>query len=681
MQFFQDTQETKKMENRRNPFHEIYLTESIGSNNFVKLFSPFLVDKSIALFEPGHVILKGLPGSGKSMLLSLLKPSIRKAYAINNIEFPVPQNLSRFIGAGINLRRSGVSDFGQRPINNEKGFEESPFYFADYLNYWIVLDILDSIEDLADESLSLAKDIGIDISHRNLESFTIELCEDPCWNGYLVDIRSYKELKLRLDSRIRIYRNFLNYNVDSIPEDIKSTKTVIGFPMTVLAKLLRSNKVISEDTEVFVRIDQYEELAWLEDLPNHQDKAYQQMIHKLLAMRDNSVSYRLGTRHFAWDEREHIFGTSAKLEKGRNYIDISIDSILKRKENSRTWIFPDFAKDILYRRIKLSGFNVTPNKDVLTAVFGRSARPGEMASLYLKSNKVKAIKVDKDWPQAWIKFLQGLAKEDPFDARLAEAWVRQKGNHKKDIMTNIPISKPYPWNKQWWKKERVQQALLQIASRNNQQLIWFGKEDVLSLCGSNILVFLQICRSVWDVWIRDTYSTEDSNTLICFDREIQSIGVIEASNAWYENISLEKGGRERKTFIDFLGSHFYKTLVEDIAMSNPGHNGFSLDVEELENDLRLKKFLNEATDYGDLYDAPHTSKLKDKKERIKWYLNPILSPRFKIPSIHTKEPIYTNVTQINKWLKVCQNGDSLNFTKAELKGKRGNSDGQFSINF
>lgn len=665
------------MENRRNPFHEIYLTESIGSENFVKLFSPFLVDKTLALFEPGHVILKGLPGTGKSMLLSLLKPSVRKAYAENNIEFPVPKNLSKFIGAGINLRRSGVSDFGQRPVDLKKGFEESPYYFADYLNYWIVLDILDSIDELADNKLSLAQEIGINTEY--VESFAKELCQDPCWNGYLFDVSSYKDLKIRLDGRIRIYRNFLNYNIDDIPEEVKMTKTVIGFPMTVLAKKLRSNKVLSEDTEIFVRIDQYEELAWIEDLPNNQEKAYQQMIHKLLAMRDNSVSYRLGTRHFAWDEREHIFGTSARLEKGRNYIDLSIDSILKRKENSRTWIFPDFANDILLRRVKLSNSqNVTSPKDILITVFGRSAKPSDMAQLYLKSNKVKAIKIEKDWPNAWIKFLQEHAQEDPFDARLAEAWVRQKGN-KKDIMFNIPLGKPYPWNKQWWKKERVQQALLQIASRNNQQLIWFGKEDILSLCGSNILAFLQICRSIWDVWIRDTNSSEDTNMQISFDPDIQSIGIIEASNAWYENISLEKGGKERKTFIDFLGSHFYKTLVEDTAMSNPGHNGFSLDVEELEKVPQLKKFLNEATDYGDLYDAPHTSKLKDKRERIKWYLNPILSPRFKIPSTHTKEPIYTNVSQLIKWLKICQREDCMNVATANTRGKS-NNDGQFLLN-
>ncbi|PCE63028.1 ORC-CDC6 family AAA ATPase [Sediminicola luteus] len=668
------------MENRRNPFHEIYLTESIGSENFVQLFSPYLVDNALALFEPGHVILKGLPGTGKSMLLSLLKPTIRKAYYINNKEFPVPSNLNKFIGAGINLRRSGVSDFGQRPINVQKGFEESPYYFADYLNYWIVLDIIDSIELLGDKNYELGKEIGIDLNESKLEVFTKELCLDPCWNGFLDDVSTFLGLKQKLDSRIRTYRNFLNYNIDALPVEIQSTKTVIGYPMTVVSKLLRFCKIISETTEVFVRIDQYEELAWLEGMSEKTYKLYQQMIHKLLAMRDTSVSYRLGTRHFAWNENGLIFGTSARLEKGRNYIDISIDALLKRKENRRTWIFPDFAEDILTRRIKLSGIDLPRNKKLLLEIFGRSGKPEDVAKLYLKTNRYKALKLNSEWPSQWNSFLKKLASENPLGARLGEAWVRQRGKHKKEVMYNIPVELPYPWEKKWWKKERLSQALIQIASRNNQQLIWYGREDILSLSGSNILAFLQICRSIWDVWIRDTQNDKDFTDLVSFDREIQTIGIIEASNAWHENISMEKGGKQRKLFISFLGSFFHKTLVEDLAMSNPGHYGFSLDVEELEKETELKKFLNEATDYGDLYDAPHTSKLKDKRERIKWYLNPILSPKFRLPSGHTKEPIYTTTNIVNNWLTSCKNGK---FNKKNLSNKKNgnnNSSGQISLN-
>ncbi len=251
-------------------------------------------------------------------------------------------------------------------------------------------------------------------------------------------------------------------------------------------------------------------------------------------------------------------------------------------------------------------------------------------------------------------------------------------------MYNLPLYKPYPWDeKVWWRKERIEQALLQVASRNNQQPKWFGKDDILSLSGSNILAFLQLCRTIWDVWIRDNYNQTNSiNSLEKIDFEIQSIGAIEASNAWYENISLEKGGKQRKLFINFLGSLFYKTLVEDYALSNPGHNGFSIDVEQLERYPKTQEFLNEAADYGDLYDTTHTSKLKDKKERRKWYLNPILSPHFKIPSAHTKEPIYVTPKQIEEWLNASLGDWSFPINKNEKTiGKRDKNDGQISLDF
>lgn len=134
------------MNRKLNPFHELYVTESIGPDSFVKLFSDVLVDHTLPLFKPGNVVLKGLPGTGKSMMLSLLKPSIRLAYKRCGEEFPVPKKFNKFIGAGINLIRSSVSDFGQRPIKPEGVDElnELAIYFGDFLNYWVIKDILNS---------------------------------------------------------------------------------------------------------------------------------------------------------------------------------------------------------------------------------------------------------------------------------------------------------------------------------------------------------------------------------------------------------------------------------------------------------------------------------------------------------------------------------------------------------
>src|SRR5688572_1257443 len=95
-----------------NPFRQLYVGDSIAPEAFVDLFSPLFVDHSLALFQRGNVILEGLPGAGKSMLLNLFSPEIRLAYAEKGISFPVPPTYSAFIGAGINLSTSGVAHFG-----------------------------------------------------------------------------------------------------------------------------------------------------------------------------------------------------------------------------------------------------------------------------------------------------------------------------------------------------------------------------------------------------------------------------------------------------------------------------------------------------------------------------------------------------------------------------------------
>ena len=55
-----------------NPFHTLYLTEGVGEVHIPSVFSPVLVPHVAPLFLPGNVVLKGMPGTGKTMLLSLL---------------------------------------------------------------------------------------------------------------------------------------------------------------------------------------------------------------------------------------------------------------------------------------------------------------------------------------------------------------------------------------------------------------------------------------------------------------------------------------------------------------------------------------------------------------------------------------------------------------------------------
>ncbi len=663
-----------------NPFHELYVGESIGPEKFVKLFSPSIVEHSLTLFQPGHVILKGLPGTGKSMLLNLLKPSIRLAYSKLGVEFPVPVEFRKFIGAGINLKRSGISDFGQRKIDADEDQNLSAIYFGDFLNYWIVSDILASIQKLCtdDTGNTLANEIGLRYEAKLLDEFAMKMASLDCWSDYLTEVVDFNKLKEQLNRRISAYRSFLNYNLEEIPRSIKESKTLIGVPISKCIETLKQLEIVNNDVEFFIRIDQFEELAWLETSATDPGKTYQEMILKLLGMRDPNVSYRIGTRHFAWAKVDKkMFGSAAKLESKRNFKEVSIDSVLRRKENVRTWIFPEFAEDIFNRRIVMSSYLYDANDgSLLTYVFGKGLSPEERAKKYVPNEKERALRLEDNWGKEFNDFLLELSAENPLSARLGEAWARQKGKEK--IIEDIELAKTYPWEeKKWWKKERVEQALLQIASRNQQQLIWYGKDDILGLSGGNILTFLSLCQHIWDVFIRDRRNVEESVDLSLpkIDYVIQSVGIKEASDDWFNDISNEKGGKERKLFISYIGRYFNKTLSDDKAMSYPGRNGFSLTLQEFEQSQIIKEFLNDSTDYGDLQGIPHTTKSNDKKQRRKWYLNPILSPHFKIPYSHTKEPLYIKLEELKMWLIDSEtfNEQDVGFVIDELKKKRKSS--------
>ncbi|ASU32517.1 hypothetical protein MuYL_0614 [Mucilaginibacter xinganensis] len=639
----------KSFSPNNNPFRQLYVGESVGPEDFVRLFSPILVKYSLALFQSGNLVIKGFTGAGKSMLLNLLEPTIRIAYNRLNVPFPIPQEFSKFIGAGINLQTSGVGRFGNRPIDMD--YATAPFYFGDYLNFYVVADILLNLQDILKCS-EVSSQIGIQATQEQLDKFAVELSKDDCWFGGISEVTNFQSLCKALQQRIVIYKTYLNFNLDEIPAKVKSTKTIIGEPISITANLLKKVRIVNNDVQFFIKIDQFEELAWL-GAKNGLGSKYQEMIHTLLGSRNSSVSYRIGTRRFAWLEEKTMFGTTAPLEKKRNYLEFHLDNEMRRKENSRSWIFPDLAEDIFRRRLFCNGFQIPTNtKSLLKRVLGPNTNPKDAAAGYFPNqNRKRAVEVEEWWPKKWKDFLFQLAENDPLSARFGEAWARQKG--KEVVMNNIPDSPPYPWDKIYWKKERVEQALMQLASRSNQQLNWCGRDDVLALSGGNILTYLSIFQHIWDVWLRDSRHLErKSNKVPVFDGIVQSVGIIEASTDWYHELAIdERGGKNRKKLISHLGVQFFKTLIEDKPMSNPGHNGFSIDLEQIENNPKLASFLRECVDYGDLYDGPHTSKLKDKRKRWKYYLNPVLSPYFKIPYSHTKEPIYVTITRLVEWFE------------------------------
>lgn len=646
-----------------NPFHDLYLSEAISEDSLVELFSPIIVDYSRVMFEPGNVIVLGAQGTGKTMLLNLLRPESRLAYATAKPDFPVPKSLNRFIGAGINLRKCGALEFAQHLEEDTSGREvqELQLLFADFINCLIVVDMIASVQKLIGSgNTNVLNEIGINSSAGNLDKFAKQFAADPCWFGALNGVEGITQLNERLAARIKHYRLFINLNTSQVPAEISDTKTVIGDPILKAAQAMRDAGVLEEYVKVFIRIDQYEQLTTLNVLDKAFGTGCQQLIHKALAARDGRVSYRIGTRKHGWPTPPRIFKTDDVLELKRDFDVVDMEETFRRRENSRTWIFPKFACDIFERRLKRSEYCRPGVVIDLSAAMGQSLKPTERARKYFSTEtgmQTVIAKAIADLPVAvtdeWKKYILQVGKDDVLQAWLCCAWLRQKiGSGKKTVgdIPEVPMAGTTPWVKQpYWQKERNHQALMQIASAHRQALLWSGEDDVLNLCGGHLLIFLFLLQHIWDAWLRDNRGVADDEFTFPIDGNVQSQGVMEASIEWRSKQKEGLNARQRKNFVDVLGEHFYSTLINDKPMSYPGENGISISDIELENEQEIRLFLREAASFGDLFEAPHTSKKKGEK-RTKYYLAPILSPYFRIPAIHTKEPEYVKAAQVKNWL-------------------------------
>jgi hypothetical protein len=651
----------------RNPFYELYVSETIPPRDFVRLFSPFLVQHALPLFQPGNVILKGVQGSGKSMLLSLFDPAIRIAYMDAEETFPVPPESRRFISGGINLRHSGAISFGQRPVHPDtrENAKLAPLYFGDFFNYWIVSDLLVTIDRYCEPSrVAVATELGLATDSESLDHFARRLASEECWFGALEGVRTMADLRNRLEERTRTYFKFLNINITEIPSSLAETKTTVGVPVSRTAVLLRETGIIPPGVNVFVRVDQYEELAVIRQEDGNGSLDLRPVVNRALSWREASVSYRVGVRRYAWREDLSMHGTHANLEREREYAELDLDTMLRRRENRKTWVFPRFAGDVLRRRLAFADYPVSsPNQPLIREIFGTAVPAENRAAMYVDGPRgctpPSIVRIASGVPERWISFLHDLAGKDPLEAKLAYAWAQQRRGAGLRNPPPVPGENGYPWNREWWKKERKEQALMQLAASCQQRLVWAGESDILELSGGNILVFVSLCRHIWAAWLRarreeGPVTGDVASVLPRIDPGTQTTGVEEASRYWYEKTTELPEGHTRQRFINVVARMFRSRLLSDRAMRYPGHNGFSVTVNDLEKDAELRRFLEDAVDYGDLFDAPHTTKEKDRRQRTKYYLKPVLSAHYQIPVKHTKEPIYVDAAQVWQWRREAE---------------------------
>ena len=645
----------------RNPFTELYLSEAIEDpQQYSQRFShEILTGETTALFREGNTVLRGSYGIGKTMLLRLFSPEVRDAYLKNPRERTLPPGLESTIAVNVNFTQAGFGSLGKRRLkpDDEDNHEQWGLLFSDLLNDYIVLEVISVLEYLRGTGGAVARQIGAELDDGRLNDFAMRLSEDPCWFGGLQPIDGFGSLKRVLQKRIERYRAYINWNIARLPRSVTRTKTVVGAPLLAARKMLVAAEVLPNHSQLIVTLDQYESLYHVDYASENQvgttmGATLCRVVNSLLALRQSGVFFKVGVRHYAWGKETRCLGTDQRLESGRDYQMVDLDNVLRRRENRRSWIFPKFAVDVAARRIAaVHGGRKAAHRTELRKKFKGLSAEGEIEK-YCRRNPEKLRPTQGEgWPAEWTVFLKGLYDESKYEAKLGEVWVNQRARRPGGVSENLPSAAgDYPWQKGWWGKERREALLSQIASECQQRRHYAGWETLLTLSGANILVFINLCREIWDQWCRagGEGDISDSDPI---PADIQSQAVRIVANEWLEKLEEFPDGATRRAFIVRLGSGIRVSLMNDRTLSYPGHTGFSLVEQELTTSTDVHAFLEAAIEYGALVGLPHTTKEDDKKPRIKVYLSPILCPNFEIPASRTKEPYYTNVDEVRLWIR------------------------------
>lgn len=670
-----------------NPFAEAYVTHTVSDDHFVRFFSPVLVAPAGALLQPGNVVIKGTQGSGKSMLLRLLDPEVRIAYFQVDPEEksattsnPVPKTLRQFISTRVDLNKSGLLDIANtlpaQPTPEE--IRDLAKSFADIFNYWLLRGILNCIDEICKTPAPFADLVVPD----RRDAFAVRLAAQDCWFGALSKVTDWESLKLAVKERVTAYRAWANGNSD-LPEFIRRSRTMIGEPLSRAAELLKTTTVIASGTHVFATVDQIEALWMQGEGRQALGERLRCELHEVLGKRDDRISYRIGARRYDWGKGGSLaMRDGRQLEEGRDYQIIDIDALLRRGEYAKNWTFRLLARDVFQRRIQTTfpgTAEIPADIHKPERFFGPSPTPQEVIAEAIKQPDFdRLIKLGSEWPDPWRAAIRQIFRRDvsgipqpppegypsdPLNALLLSAWGMQTGGkgsapeRMNRALQDPPTSaREAPWNaaKIYWRKERYPQAVLQLISRHQQRMLWWGEPKVLSLCGGNILRYITFCRVTWDFWQR---LTDGSNSLPGEARSIvpipiQSRAILEASRKVHEALKRQPGqpaGDVRSRFLDKIAAWLRDRLIDDKAMSNPGQNGFSLRASDLEAHDGLRQLIEEAVGWGDLYEMDHTSKIKSDRAsdpRKKYYLNPALSPFYELPEAHTKEPVYAKLDDI-----------------------------------
>lgn len=280
-----------------------------------------LFEHAAPIFEPGNIVISGLVGSSRSLLLKSMSSEDRVERWAAGAPLPIPKHCDRFISASINVVEARCLDFGNRSAL--KDLDRQKLIFGDFINFQFARSLFRSL-DLLSSNSGLAAYIGLRFDDLAKEAFAGALLDDHGWRSCFPDAQNYAALKRSVNRRIDHYRRYLTGEDDRLNEAVTGCLTFPGEPLAQVSQVLDSQEIIPSDVPVLLTLDGYQHLSIISD-PDGIQINYCSIVNRMVNRRERSPSYRISAHGQHWRSHNGIFGTDARLEQDRDFRLVDID--------------------------------------------------------------------------------------------------------------------------------------------------------------------------------------------------------------------------------------------------------------------------------------------------------------------------------------------------------------------
>ena len=568
--------------------------------------SPFTLYKldETELFESKTpIVLEGVRGTGKTMILKYLSFSVQKKFVEEKtIEERLKYFSQRSFGVYFRYKVDFCNLFNQMNCSQS----EKERIFKRYFELFIVREIINNVRDLYDgkasSEMSNAISNALDISQSDINNYTFAIDDminemDKIINSAYYDVNWKNSIFPLLGSG-----NLIQSLVKSI------TSTVPGWDKILFNILL----------------DEYENLGIL-----------QKTVNTMIKQKDDTINltYRLGVRPAGMEINNDTYVGKEKLQTSRDFKTCYL--VFKKVKD-----YKDFAYEVARKRLcKIEAYYKNGLTDI-EKLLGKQEDFDEEAASIAKGDK-QFQRISKLLPVSEFEEAKKLLSNDE---KLLEMYNILLVSRGMDYRKVSDISQRYiecrkhrelkrafgdvhKYDLDYGDKYRLA-LLFSLLTIYKKKKLYYSFNTFIYLSSGSIDGFISLCRNTFKLIDYPMFDELIAGKKI--PARIQTYGAIDTAEDQRRKIYQSNNfGSEMCSFIDNIGSIF-EEYHRDLDVKYPETNQFAFDNESLiYNDLFLKPFLVELINSGAVIKKKYRQRKSLNQPKGQLYqLNRIFAPIF-----------------------------------------------------